>query len=102
MRNTLATILLAALLGCANSLITPDEMRGGGDSDQEVLSITGNGKVTFNPNLGTWTAECTSKDCKLVWITQAQANAQRDVDLVVAAGELAIKAMKAAAPVPGI
>lgn len=93
--RTILLMLLLALAGC-NATIGPKGMRGGGDSDQEVLSIEGPGSITN----GTWVATCVDSDCKIVWITQAQSNAQRDVQLVEAAGELAIKAMKAAAPGP--
>ena len=93
MRTLVAALMLLALAGC-NATIGPKGMRGGGDSDQEVLSIEGPGSITN----GTWVATCDDSDCKIVWITQAQANAQRDVDLVEAAGELAIKAFSAAAP----
>ena len=99
MRTLVAALMLALLAGC-NATIGPKGIRGGGDSDQEVLTIDGKGTVLLDPSSGRWLARCDSDKCSLKWITQAQSNAQRDVQLVEAAGELAIKAMKAAAPVP--
>ena len=99
MRTLVAALMLALLAGC-NATIGPKGIRGGGDSDQEVLTIDGKGAVSLDPDTGKWSATCLSDKCSLKWITQAQANAQRDVQMLEAAGQLAIDAMKSAAPVP--
>ena len=99
MRTLVAALMLALLAGC-NATIGPKGIRGGGDSDQEVLTIDGQGIVELDPDTGKWTARCESDACSLKWITQAQKNAQRDVQMLEAAGQLAIDAMKSAAPVP--
>lgn len=99
MRTTMVMLLALTLAGC-NATIGPKGMRGGGDSDQEVLSISGKGSISQLPTDATegWKAECESDQCEITWITQNQANAQRDVQLVEAAGEIAVKAMAAALP----
>ena len=99
MRTLGAALLLALLAGC-NATIGPKGIRGGGDSDQEVLTIDGQGVVELDPATGKWLARCESDACSLKWITQAQKNAQRDVQMLEAAGQLAIDAMMSAAPVP--
>ena len=84
-------------LGCANSLVTPDEIRGGGDSDQDVLTCEGPCSISSDGTV--WQAD-TLEGGKLIWITQTQANAERDAKIVEAAGEIAIKAFDAALPTP--
>ena len=94
--GTLACILGVVILGsgCANSLITPTKIKGGGDSDQDVLQCSGD--CTIQSNDEGWKAT-TKNDGKLTWITQTQTNAERDVKIVEAAGAIAIEAMAAGA-----
>ena len=79
--GTLACLLGVCLfgLGCANAFVRPDEIRGGGDSDQEVLTLSGPG--TIESNADGWEAT-TKKDGKITCITPSETKAERDVKVV--------------------
>lgn len=101
----LGIALVVPLMGCQTPKIGPEGIEGGGDSEQDVLSISGPGSVTFDPETGMWTAECEAEQpCSLTWATQSAANAERDAKIaeIIKDGILGGIAMglEAAAPVP--